>query len=206
MARGLAVPGMPIGGSGHGRGSPKQRYDVLLFDGPGKTRVLCLAVSDSRQADRSVSATADMTLSVEHADERDIAAIVALNNLFAPDGLTLMRFGRFRHGPPAGLSGGSRRGIGAVLGCVALDEYSPSLVELVSLAVAPAVQGRGIGRRLILAAEELARQRGYPEVFAVSLADQLFLSAGFRESSIVVYPRKDRPLYQDLTVGTVHRA
>jgi hypothetical protein len=28
---------------------------------------------------------------VEHADERDIAAIVALNNQFAPDGLTLTR-------------------------------------------------------------------------------------------------------------------
>lgn len=136
-----------------------------------------------------MSATADMTLSVKHADERDIRSIVALNNLFAPDGLTLMRSLDF---VTAHLQDYQvvRDGDGAVLGCVALDEYSPSLVELVSLAVAPSAQGRGIGRRLILAAEELARQRGYPEVFAVSLADQLFLSAGFRESSIVVYPEK----------------
>lgn len=136
-----------------------------------------------------MSHTADMTLSVEHADERDIAAIAALNNLFAPDGLTLPRSEAF---VTAHLQDYQvvRDEHGAVLGCVALDEYSPSLVELVSLAVAPAAQGRGIGRRLILAAEELARQRGYPQIFAVSLADQLFLSAGFQESSIDVYPEK----------------
>lgn len=136
-----------------------------------------------------MSDTADMSLTVEHADERDIAAIVALNNLFAPDGLTLMRSVDF---VTAHLQDYQvvRDTAGEVLGCVALDEYSPSLVELVSLSVSPCSQGRGIGRRLILAAEELARQRGYPEVFAISLADQLFLSAGFRESSIVVYPEK----------------
>ena len=136
-----------------------------------------------------MSHTADMTLSVEHADERDIPAISALNNLFAPDGLTLPRSEDF---VTAHLQDYQvvRDVDGTVLGCVALDEYSPSLVELVSLAVAPLAQGRGIGRRLILAAEELARQRGYPQIFAISLADQLFLSAGFSESSIDVYPEK----------------
>ncbi len=79
---------------------------------------------------------------------------------------------------------------GMVLGCVALDEYSPSLVELVSLAVDPSAQGMGLGKRLINAAEELARQRGYPELFAVSLADGLFLGMGFRESTIERYPEK----------------
>jgi amino-acid N-acetyltransferase len=136
-----------------------------------------------------MSHTADMTLSVEHADERDIHAISELNNLFAPDGLTLPRSVDFvtNHLQDYQVV---RDADGSVLGCVALDEYSPSLVELVSLAVSPQAQGRGIGRRLIIAAEELARQRGYPQIFAISLADQLFLSAGFRESSIDVYPEK----------------
>ena len=136
-----------------------------------------------------MSHTADMTLTVEHAVERDIPAISALNNLFAPDGLTLPRSVDFvtNHLQDYQVV---READGAVLGCVALDEYSPSLVELVSLAVQPGAQGRGIGRRLILAAEELARQRGYPQIFAISLADQLFLSAGFQESSIDVYPEK----------------
>jgi amino-acid N-acetyltransferase len=79
---------------------------------------------------------------------------------------------------------------GEVIGQVALDDYSPSLVELVSLAVAPEAQGRGLGQRLVAAAEALARRRGYPELFAISLAEALFLRMGFTESSIAVYPEK----------------
>jgi amino-acid N-acetyltransferase len=126
---------------------------------------------------------------VEHAVERDIAAISALNNLFAPDGLTLPRSEEFvtSHLQDYQVV---RDKDGTLLGCVALDEYSPSLVELVSLAVAPAAQGRGLGRRLIAAAEELTRQRGYPELFAITFADQLFLSMGFRESGIDLFPEK----------------
>lgn len=126
---------------------------------------------------------------VEHAHERDIAFIASLNNLFAPDGLTLMRSEEFvtSHLQDYQVV---RAHDGMVLGCVALDEYSPSLVELVSLAVDPSAQGMGLGKRLINAAEELARQRGYPELFAVSLADGLFLGMGFRESTIERYPEK----------------
>ena len=129
------------------------------------------------------------SIAVEHAVERDIATISALNNLFAPDGLTLPRSEDFVTAHLADYQV-VRDTDGAVLGCVALDEYSPSLVELVSLAVSPSAQGRGLGRRLIAAAEDLARQRGYPQLFAISLADGLFLSAGFKESSIDVYPEK----------------
>jgi len=126
---------------------------------------------------------------VEHATDRDIHAIASLNNLFAPDGLTLMRTEAFVTSHLQDYQVVRTRD-GAVLGCVALDEYSPSLVELVSLAVAPTAQGRGIGRRLITAAEELALQRDFPELFAISLADGLFLGMGFRESTILDYPEK----------------
>lgn len=126
---------------------------------------------------------------VEHAEERDVQAIAALNNLFAPDGLTLPRTEDFvvSHLQDYQVV---RDPQGQLLGCVALDEYSPSLVELVSLAVQPCEQGRGLGKRLIEAAAELARQRTYPELFAISLADALFLSMGFRESNIERYPEK----------------
>lgn len=126
---------------------------------------------------------------MEHAEARDIAAIAALNNLFAPDGLTLPRSEAFVETHLADYQV-VRDADGRVLGCVALDEYSPSLVELVSLAVAPEAQGRGIGKRLIAAAEELARQRGHQELFAVSLADDLFLAMGFEPSTIAIYPEK----------------
>ena len=126
---------------------------------------------------------------VEHAQERDIPAIAALNNMYAPDGLTLHRSEAFvtSHLQDYQVL---RDDDGGVLGCVALDEYSPSLVELVSLAVSPDAHGRGIGRQLIVAAETLAAERGYPELFAISLAEQLFLSAGFCASSIIDYPEK----------------
>ena len=37
---------------------------------------------------------------------------------------------------------------------------------------------------------DLANRRGYPQLFAVSLADTLFLGAGFTQSSIDQYPEK----------------
>ncbi len=39
VARGLAVPGMPIGSPGMEQGAQKDAYDVILFDKVGKTRV-----------------------------------------------------------------------------------------------------------------------------------------------------------------------
>lgn len=128
-------------------------------------------------------------LPVERATLQDVKEISALNNLFAPDGLTLPRDEAFvtAHLDDYLLIRAADR---SVLGCVALDEYSPSLVELVSLAVLPKAQHRGLGPLLIDAAAELARRRGYPEVFAVSLADQLFLRMGFVQSGLEHYPEK----------------
>jgi len=123
------------------------------------------------------------------ASERDVAEIVALNNQFSADGLTLPRTEGF-----VALHLSDYRVVrgpdGALWGQVALDEYSPSLCELVSLAVAPAAQGMGLGKHLIAAAVDLANRRGYPQLFAVSLADTLFLRAGFMQSSIDQYPEK----------------
>ncbi len=126
---------------------------------------------------------------VEPAQAADIPAMVALNNLFAPDGLTLTRSPAFVAGHLTDYQV-IRGADGRVIGQVALDDYSPSLVELVSLAVAPDHQGRGLGQVLVAAAEALARRRGYPELFAISLAEALFLRMGFTESSIAVYPEK----------------
>ena len=123
------------------------------------------------------------------ATEADVKEIVALNNQFSADGLTLPRTDDFvaQHLSDYRIVRGPD---GTLWGQVALDEYSPSLCELVSLAVAPAAQGNGLGRHLISAAVDLANRRGFPELFAVSLADTLFLSAGFMQSSIDRYPEK----------------
>lgn len=126
----------------------------------------------------------------EPATEADIPAISALNNAFAPQGLTLMRSQEFVENHLADYRV-VRSPEDVVLGCAALDDYSPSLAELVSLAVEPDAQGQGIGRILMAAIEDLAQRRGYPEIFAVSFSERLFLGMGYSSSSIVQYPEKE---------------
>ncbi|MCX5763692.1 MAG: GNAT family N-acetyltransferase [Gemmatimonadetes bacterium] len=123
------------------------------------------------------------------AHETDIQAVVDLNNRFAPQGLTLQRSPDFAY---AHLHDYRvvRNADGGIVGCVALDEYSPSVVELISLAVSPDAQGLGHGKLLIAAAESLARARGYEELFAVSYSDDLFLACGFEHAALSRFPEK----------------
>ena len=78
---------------------------------------------------------------------------------------------------------------GRVVGCVHLDEYSPSVAEVRSLAVDPAHQGRGLGGALVQAAERLASTREYAVLFAVSNNDAFFRSRGYEPREI---PELDR--------------
>lgn len=68
---------------------------------------------------------------------------------------------------------------GKIVGCVALEIYSHKLAEIRSLVVDPAYQGRGIGKRLVAACVELAREEEILEVMAVTSADEFFQSCGF---------------------------
>ena len=139
--------------------------------------------------------------------ENDIPALVTLNNMFAPEGKTLPRDETFafNHLEDYWVLRGER---GAMLGAVALDEYSPSLVELVALAVDPSARGKGYGKMLIQAAIDLARRRQYDEIFAVSFADELFLDAGFERADLAKYPEKvsryERIDRSELQVGEKH--
>jgi amino-acid N-acetyltransferase len=137
----------------------------------------------------STPTPAAAAVTIEPARWDDAPAVAALNNLFAPDGLTLPRTPTFVAERIDAYRVARDEG-GRVVGCVAVDEYAPSLAELISLAVAPEAQNQGLGRRLVAEAERVARQRGYDELFAVSLADGLFLGLGWDESSIVRYPEK----------------
>jgi amino-acid N-acetyltransferase len=121
--------------------------------------------------------------------ERDIPAIVALNNMFAPEGKTLHRTPQFVEEHLADYLV-LRAENGRVVGCVALDEYSPSLVELVGLAVHPSVRGRGYGVMLIEEIADLARRRGYDEIFATSFSEAIFESCGFLKERLDEFPEK----------------
>lgn len=68
---------------------------------------------------------------------------------------------------------------GEIVGCAALEIYSRKLAELRSLAVAPQVQGSGVGRLLVQACIDLAKEREVFEVMAISSSDNFFKACGF---------------------------
>lgn len=79
-----------------------------------------------------------------------------------------------------------------VLACGALKEYSPSLAEVASVAVARTAHGRGLGRSIVTAVEALAHQRGIGEVFALTLTPAFFESVGYASTERSRYPEKVR--------------
>ena len=79
---------------------------------------------------------------------------------------------------------------GHVLACAALDEYSPSLAEVSSVAVAESHHGRGLGTQVVLGVERLARARDIDEIFALSLTDNFFLALSYKPTTISRYPEK----------------
>lgn len=144
---------------------------------------------------------------ISDAREYDVPTLAALNNRFVDEGLTLPRSEAFvqAHIDDYRVI---RDDDGRIVGCVCVDDYSPSLAEVVSLAVDPAHQGKGLGKKLIAAAIDLARKREYPELFAVSFADRLFLDCGFGRVAIERYPEKKhryaRVSEDEWTVGQKH--
>ena len=100
-------------------------------------------------------------------------AIARLNNFFADQALMLRR-------TPEMISLAiddyvvAVNGRGEILGCGALKEYSPPIAEVAAIAVSPGAQGLGLGRRIVDAVEALARKRGIPEVFALTLEPEFF--------------------------------
>jgi N-acetylglutamate synthase-like GNAT family acetyltransferase len=79
---------------------------------------------------------------------------------------------------------------GHVVACAALEEYSPSLAEVSSVAVEPSHHGQGLGSQVVLGVERLARARDIEELFALSLTDKFFLSLSYEATTISRYPEK----------------
>jgi amino-acid N-acetyltransferase len=79
---------------------------------------------------------------------------------------------------------------GRLLACGALREYSPSLAELVSLAVAREAHGRGLGRLVVAKVERLALQRGFTAIFAHTLNPTFFEAVGYEEMDRRHFPEK----------------
>ena len=126
---------------------------------------------------------------VRHAQRADAAQILELVSQYAAQGLMLSRTldeisARIDSYVVATYE--SRR----VIACAALEEYSPSLAEVSSVAVAPDHHGEGLGSQVVLGIERLARARDIEELFALSLTDNFFLSLSYKPTTISRYPEK----------------
>ena len=83
---------------------------------------------------------------------------------------------------------------GEVVGCAALHITWADLAEVVSVAVHPDFQGRGLGRRLVLPLLDEAQHLGIPTVFTLTLQASFFSKLGFREVPKLHLPHK---IWQD---------
>jgi amino-acid N-acetyltransferase len=68
---------------------------------------------------------------------------------------------------------------GQIVGFAALEIYSSKLAELRSLAVSSQHQGRGIGKALVQACVDRAKQRHVFEVMAITSSEEFFQRCGF---------------------------
>ena len=130
-------------------------------------------------------------IAVRGAREGDIDSIVSLINGYAAKAIMLFR-------TPESVRSTLHDFVvavdhtGAVIACGALKEYSPSLAEVASVAVAEDAHGRGLGTRIVEEVERLARKRGIDELFALTLSPKFFESAGYAIAERARYPEKIR--------------
>jgi N-acetylglutamate synthase-like GNAT family acetyltransferase len=68
---------------------------------------------------------------------------------------------------------------GRLVGCAALEIYSSKLAEVRSLVVVPECQGQGVGRQLVEACVNRAREEQVLEVMAITSSEEFFRSCGF---------------------------
>ena len=128
---------------------------------------------------------------IRPARRADADAIVELVNGYAAEGIMLPRsLDSVVHALDDFVVAVDRRG--KLLGCGALKEYSPSLAEVSSLAIARSAHGTGLGKRIVRQVEELSLKRGITELFALTLTPAFFESAGYAVADRAAYPEKIR--------------
>jgi N-acetylglutamate synthase-like GNAT family acetyltransferase len=130
-------------------------------------------------------------LMVRRARPQDAAAISHLNNTFANEGRMLKR-------SPEVIALAIddyvvvQNAAGELLACGALKEYSPSVAEVAAIAVSREAHGKGLGKAIVRAVEDLARKRGIYDVFALTLQPEFFAAIGYERVDRARYPEKIR--------------
>ena len=128
---------------------------------------------------------------IRHARAADAADIARLIGLFADQALMLRRTPEMVElAIDDYVVGADARG--NIVACGALKEYSPSVAEVAAIAVSKEAHGRGLGRAIVRAVEELAVKRGIYDVFALTLQPQFFEAIGYQRVDRARYPEKIR--------------
>ena len=114
---------------------------------------------------------------VRPAHTQDVAELVSFIEPFVELGQLLPR-------TPDELDGLVHHGFVAVIGdrivgFAALEVYSKKLAEVRSLAVDPNVRGLGVGKRLVQACVDRAKEMHVLEVMAVTATEEFFRACGF---------------------------
>ncbi len=127
-----------------------------------------------------------MPIRIEPAQEQDVPIILGLVNQYADQNIMLPRTEESVRGTlpdwlvaceaEAGSNGDGPR---AVIGCGSLVPLTDELVEVRSLAIAEDQQGKGLGQQIVLALVEMAQERGFREVCALTLSEKFFTRLGF---------------------------
>ena len=122
-----------------------------------------------------------ITIRPPHPDEAD--ALAALVNRFAAQHVMLPRdVADIRATLPNWLVAVERNAAGAeqIVGCGSLVALTETLVEVRSLAVEASQHGKGVGSALVHSLVELAREREFAQVCALTLREAFFERLGFR--------------------------
>ena len=128
-----------------------------------------------------------MSFYIEPAQEQDVPTILALVNRYAEQNVMLPRTEEAVCGTLADWlvaregRGGDNEADGprTVIGCGSLVPLTEELVEVRSLAIDERQQGKGLGKQIVLALLELAQERGFAEVCALTLSEKFFTRLGF---------------------------
>jgi amino-acid N-acetyltransferase len=130
----------------------------------------------------------DVAVQVRSATLRDIPALLRLINSYAAQGIMLPRteFEMSENIRDFSVALAD----GELTACGALHFYTPTTAEIRSLAVAPAVKNRGVGRMLVQALEREAEQHELHALFAFTYVPGFFRKLGFEEADRGELPLK----------------
>ena len=132
------------------------------------------------------------SLVIRSATVRDVHGMSALINHYASSNVMLARGPQYLYQHiqdyMVATAPSSIDGQDVVVACGAVHVLWEDLAEVRSVAVHPACQAKGFGKRLVAALVQRCRELGLPKVFAFTLAAPFFSRCGFSE-----FKREDMP-------------